>query len=92
MNNNIDIIQRQTDYTIEKIKIKLKEHNNDLHKIIKEYLEISEKQEKELTTNQTIYKEIRTMFDNASHAYRLKKEEEEKKKEEEEKNKENKKL
>lgn len=59
-NELIEKVQRQTNYSLEEIREKLKEHNNDILKIIKEYLGIVDKKETiSISTNQAIYKEIR---------------------------------
>lgn len=61
----INIIKRQTDYDEETIKIKLKEFENNVSKIILEYNvgcpEIK-KEEKNLSNNQKIFKVIRENF------------------------------
>lgn len=72
-----DIIMRQTDYDEETTEQKLKEHNNDVLKIIREYMG-SSNQPKELaknsSVNQQTYREIRKLMDNAASRYRIKKE------------------
>ena len=56
----IAMIKRQTNYNEEEIIEKLKQHNNDVEKIIREYHGIVEtKPEKESSTNQKIFKSIR---------------------------------
>lgn len=56
----IAMIKRQTNYNEEEIIEKLKQHNNDVDKIIREYHGIVEtKPEKESSTNQKIFKSIR---------------------------------
>ena len=72
-----DIIMRQTDYDEETTEQKLKEHNNDVLKIIREYMGSSNKPkelEKNSSVNQQTYKEIRKLMDNAASRYRIKKE------------------
>ena len=60
MNDNINIVKRQTNYNEEEIIEKLKQHNNDIEKIVREYHGILEtKPEKETSTNQKIFKSIR---------------------------------
>ena len=64
MNNSsvFDLIRRQTDYDEDTINEKLKEHDNNIEKIILEYNGITpdkKKKEKEITTNQKIFKAIR---------------------------------
>ena len=62
-NELIEQVQRQTNYSFEEAREKLKEHNNDILRVIKEYLGIIEKPNeimiKSSLVNQTIYKEIR---------------------------------
>tara|TARA_Y100001935_G_scaffold145155_1_gene119926 strand:+ start:579 stop:1037 length:459 start_codon:yes stop_codon:yes gene_type:complete len=78
----VDVVMRQTDYDREKSQIKLKEHNFDVEKIVREYMNpqkpIEPKEEIKLSTNQIVYKEFRTMLDQASTKYRIEKEVEEK--------------
>lgn len=62
MDNNIKIIMRQTNYTEEDVKIKLKQHNNNVLKIIEEYMEYKLEEPKQKTVNQTIYSEIRELM------------------------------
>lgn len=54
-------LMRQTNYSAEQCK-KFFEENKTLEQCIIEYLNIQEKQEKELTTNQKIFKAIRENF------------------------------
>ena len=72
-----DIIMRQTDYDEETTEQKLKEHNNDVLKIIREYMGSSNQRKetaKNSSVNQQTYKEIRKLMDNAASRYRIKKE------------------
>lgn len=58
--DNINIIMRQTTYSREETVAKLETHNNDMFKVLREFMRIPEK--KPVPTgslNQTIYKEIR---------------------------------
>jgi len=56
----VAMIKRQTNYNEEQIIEKLKEHDNNIEKIIREYHGIIEtKPEKEGSTNQKIFKSIR---------------------------------
>jgi len=77
--NLVDVILRQTDYTEEKAVEKLKEHNNDIIAIVREYMcgsaikkphtiDTSNK-----STNQQIYGEIRNLMDDAAKTYKAKK-------------------
>jgi lipase chaperone LimK len=54
-------LMRQTNYSEEQCK-KFFEENKTLEQFIIEYLNIQEKQEKELSTNQKIFKAIRENF------------------------------
>ena len=59
-NRIIAMIKRQTNYNEEEIIKKLEEYNNNIEKIIREYHGILEtKPEKEISTNQKIFKSIR---------------------------------
>ena len=56
----IRLIKRQTDYSDETILKKLKEHENNVEKIILEYNEFDSNPKKaDITTNQKIFKAIR---------------------------------
>jgi|TARA_B110000285_G_C15114425_1_gene613196 hypothetical protein len=64
MNDNINIIKRQTDYNHGEIIKKLKEHQNDIEKIILEYNnvnmdDINNEKIKNMSNNQKIFKVIR---------------------------------
>ena len=65
-NTNIEIIMRQTDYTYEEARNKLQLHNN-ITEVIRLYLkpETSDTPEikPQLSMNQQIYKEIRSLMD-----------------------------
>ena len=74
-----EIIKRQTDYDDETIKSKLVEHNNNVIDIIREFMNPTNKSLLKntitpKTTNQKVYYEIRKLMDDASEAYRKKKE------------------
>ncbi len=73
------IVMRQTDYDEETAINKLKEHNNDVLAVIKEYLGPKKEIDKCKSINQMIYGEIRTLMDDAAATYRVKKELEERK-------------
>ena len=85
--NLIDVVIRQTDYTEEKATEKLKEHNNDIIAIVREYMcgtAIKKPQTIDITnksTNQQIYGEIRNLMDDAAKTYKAKKDFEERKRE-----------
>ena len=64
MNDNLNIVKRQTNYSNEEIINKLKEHNNDIEKIILEYNninmdDINNEKIKNMSNNQKIFKVIR---------------------------------
>ena len=74
----INIIMRQTDYSKEIAIEKLKQHNNDIISIVREYMNPPIPEVKETkSTSQLIYGEIRSLMGNAAANYRLKKETEE---------------
>jgi hypothetical protein len=82
--NNIEIqekvqmILRQTDYTEEEAKNKLKEFNYEPIQVIKSYLGITEKKAPPIkTVNQEIYKQIRYRLDSNMREYNLRKERDE---------------
>tara|TARA_Y100000389_G_scaffold157666_1_gene158875 strand:+ start:1888 stop:2112 length:225 start_codon:yes stop_codon:yes gene_type:complete len=68
MDNLINIIKRQTDYSEDVIVNKLKQYNNDVEKIILEYNNVELQNEddkfKDMSTNQKIFKTIRQKLDN----------------------------
>jgi len=74
--NNEEFIEqvcRQTDYSRDLAISKLAEYEQDVVKVVREYLtgsSIKKEVVKKMTSvNQQIYKEIRTMMDDASLAY-----------------------
>tara|TARA_B110000967_G_C18311476_1_gene283230 strand:+ start:60 stop:329 length:270 start_codon:yes stop_codon:yes gene_type:complete len=77
----IDIVVRQTDYDNEKALEQLEKFEYDPIKVIRNYMNPEQKvfytQSTPKTTNQRVYKEIRTMLDTANAAYRKKKDKEE---------------
>jgi hypothetical protein len=66
---HIEVILRQTDYTFEQAREKLSEHNNDYMAVIRSYLKqgltSTNPIAKPLSMNQQIYKEIRSLMDEA---------------------------
>lgn len=82
-NNNeiqekIQMILRQTDYSEEEASNKLKESNYNHIQVIKSYLGITEKKEPPIkTVNQEIYKQIRYRLDSNMREYNLRKERDE---------------
>jgi hypothetical protein len=74
----VEMILRQTDYSEEEAKNKLKEFNYDHISVIKSYLGIAEKKEPPIkTVNQEIYKQIRYKLDSTMREYNLRKERDE---------------
>ena len=66
-----DIILRQTTLTRDEAIEKLNIYNNDYIKVIKDFMGIvDKKREKPLTVNQQIYKEIRSVLDEAATNFR----------------------
>ena len=61
---NVQIICRQTDYSQEVAFQKLKEHDGDIMKVIREFHGTNEKKvpEKKISNNQPIFKTIREFF------------------------------
>jgi hypothetical protein len=72
IDDKIQIVMRQTDYTEEKARVKLGEFNFDEMAVIKNYFGISEKKPiKQITSvNQEIYKQLRGHLDGAMRDYR----------------------
>ena len=75
-NNNeiqekIQMILRQTDYSEEEAKNKLKDHNYDHISVIKAYLGITEKKAPvaQKSINQEIYKQLRHKLDDSMKSY-----------------------
>ena len=74
-----EIVRRQTDYSDDQIIKKLKEHNNNIIDIVREYMKPSKSIEPKIikkcpsTTNQKIFGQIRKLMDDAGEAYRKKK-------------------
>ena len=74
----VEMILRQTDYTEEEAKNKLKEFNYDHIQVVKSYLGIPEKKPEPIkTVNQEIYKQIRYRLDSNMREYNLRKERDE---------------
>ena len=75
LDNHIELILRQTDYTKDIAIQKLQHHNNDPLKVIKEYMGILPSAEKKApvkSLNQEIYKQIRSKLDTSMREYREK--------------------
>jgi len=83
INNNdieeqVQMILRQTDYSEEEAKNKLKASNYDHISVIKSYLGITEKKTPPIkTVNQEIYRQIRYKLDSTMREYNLRKERDE---------------
>ena len=77
----VDIVVRQTDYNNDMALEKLNEYNFDPVEVIRNYMnptkKVFYKTTQPETTNQRVYKEIRTMLDSANATYRKKEEEKE---------------
>ena len=70
LQNKIDMIMRQTDYTEEQTRGKLTQFNGDHLLVIKDYLGIPEKKiEPVKSVNQEIYKQIRYNLDGVMRDY-----------------------
>ena len=82
-NNNdiqekVEMILRQTNYSEEEAKNKLREFNYDNIQVIKSYLGITEKKAPPIkNVNQEIYKQIRYRLDSNMREYNLRKERDE---------------
>ena len=67
VDSNIQIVMRQTDYTYEEAKKQLDINNNNITEVIRLYLKPNissiKSENKQLSMNQQIYKEIRTLMD-----------------------------
>jgi hypothetical protein len=75
INNKIQMILRQTDYTEEITREKLKEYNYDHILVIKSYFGISEKKIPVAeSVNQEIYKQMRYKLDGVIRDYNFRKE------------------
>jgi len=64
--NKIQIIMRQTDYSYEECRKQLKLYNNDINMVIKVYLNngiiLTNESTNTVSINQQIYKELRTFM------------------------------
>jgi hypothetical protein len=73
VNNKIQMILRQTDYTEEEAKEKLLECNDDHLLVIKKYFGINEKQKPVVSLNQEIYRQLRYKLDSSMREYEARK-------------------
>jgi hypothetical protein len=70
IDENIQIVMRQTDYTEEVAKEKLKEFNYDHIAVIKSYLGVTDKKAAPVkSVNQEIYKQLRHRLDSNMRNY-----------------------
>ena len=60
--NKIKMIMRQTSYTREETEKKMEEYENDVEKIILNFLGGSKVMEREITNYQKIFKAVRELF------------------------------
>ena len=70
----VEVICRQTDYTKEVAKEKLIEHSLDLQSVVREYMGIVKTPDNKTSTNQMVFKEFRTFLDGAAATYYKRKE------------------
>lgn len=67
----VGIVLRQTTLSRDEVIERLEKNENNYLKVIEEFMGINKnKQKNNLTLNQQIYKEIRTVMDNASNNFR----------------------
>jgi hypothetical protein len=69
----IDIVLRQTTLTRDEVIERLNKNENNYIKVIEEFMGITKnitKDKTNITVNQKIYKEIRTIMDDASNNFR----------------------
>lgn len=72
---DVQKIIRQTDYTEETAREKMKEFNNDYMSVIRNYLGIVEKKQSAVkSVNQEIYKQLRVRLDDNMREYNSRKE------------------
>ena len=70
IDENVQIVMRQTDYTEEVAKEKLKEFNYDHIAVIKSYLGVPDKKAQPVkSVNQEIYKQLRYRLDSNMRNY-----------------------
>ena len=70
MSEKIDIVMRQTNYDKEMAETKLKEHGDDIMKVINEYMEIPEKQEAPMVSvNQEKFRQFRKLVEDQNNNY-----------------------
>jgi len=69
LNTSIEIICRQTTYSQEEAIDKLRKYNNDIQRIIKEYLGYKPKSPTQRSLNQKIYSEIGSFMEGVHKQY-----------------------
>jgi len=75
LDNKIQIIMRQTNYTYDESKQKLQEYQYNEIKVIKSFMGIPEKKEMPVKSiNQEIYRQLRYRLDSSMSEYSKKKE------------------
>jgi hypothetical protein len=80
MDEYIEIVTRQTGYTIDEARQKLSENNYNYIYVIKDYMGVTEKNEpKQKSVNQEIYAQMRIKLNSALDKYNAIKEEEQEK-------------
>jgi hypothetical protein len=71
MSQEISMIMRQTNYSEEVAKNKLNQHNNNIMKVIEEYMGIKEEKKAPMVSvNQEKYNHFRKLMDSAEQNYR----------------------
>jgi hypothetical protein len=67
----VDIVLRQTTLSRDEVIERLSKNENNYLKVIEEFMGINKnKQKNNITVNQQIYKEIRTVMDGAANNFR----------------------
>jgi hypothetical protein len=67
----VEIVLRQTTFSRDEVIEKLEKNENNYVKVIEEFMGINKnKQKNNLTLNQQIYKEIRSVMDNSTNNFR----------------------
>lgn len=69
MDNLIDLVCRQTNYTREEAKTKLEEFELEPIKVIEDYLGVEKKSKKATSINQEIYRQFRKKMNQSARDY-----------------------
>ena len=77
LQDKVDTVCRQTNYTSEVAIQKLEEHNNNVMNVIKDYLGVSRQTQKPKSLNQQIYTELRGFMDDIQTQYDIRKQQQE---------------